>query len=60
MNTKIRNFLLEEDGITALEYGILAAIVAAVIVAVFGSKLKTLFDDIFTHLTSAADTTVTP
>jgi pilus assembly protein Flp/PilA len=35
MNTMIRKFLAEEDGITAIEYGVLAAIVAAAIVAAF-------------------------
>lgn len=37
MNTSIRNFLKEEDGITALEYGVLAALVATVILAVIGT-----------------------
>jgi pilus assembly protein Flp/PilA len=36
MNTSIRKFLAEEDGITALEYGILAALVAVILVAVIG------------------------
>lgn len=53
MNTSIRKFLAEEDGITALEYGILAAIVAAAIVAVFGSDIRTLYTAIFTSLTAA-------
>ncbi|WP_426270206.1 Flp family type IVb pilin [Dyella kyungheensis] len=58
MNTMIRNFLVEEDGITAIEYGILAAIVAAAIVAVFGSKLQDLFTTLFTNLTAVANTAV--
>lgn len=37
MNTSIRKFLAEEDGITALEYGVLAALVALVVAAVFGT-----------------------
>jgi pilus assembly protein Flp/PilA len=37
MNTSIRKFLAEEDGITALEYGVLAALVAVILVAVFGT-----------------------
>jgi pilus assembly protein Flp/PilA len=53
MNTSIRKFLAEEDGITALEYGILAAIVAAAIVAVFGTNITTLYNTIFTSLTAA-------
>ena len=37
MNAFIRKFLAEEDGITAMEYGILAALVAVILVAVFGT-----------------------
>lgn len=54
MNTSIRKFLAEEDGITALEYGILAAIVAAAILAIFGSRLQTFFTQIFGKLDTAA------
>jgi pilus assembly protein Flp/PilA len=50
MNTKIRNFLVEEDGITAIEYGILAAIVAAAVVLAFKGPLGTLFTSIFDAL----------
>jgi pilus assembly protein Flp/PilA len=53
MNTMIRKFIAEEDGITSIEYGILAAVVAAAIVAIFGGAtgpLQTLFTAIFTKL----------
>jgi pilus assembly protein Flp/PilA len=53
MNTMIRKFLAEEDGITAIEYGILAAVVAAAVLAIFGGAngpLQTLFAAIFTKL----------
>jgi pilus assembly protein Flp/PilA len=53
MNAMIRNFLVEEDGITAIEYGILAAMVAAAIVATFKSSLTTLFGKIFDALETA-------
>jgi pilus assembly protein Flp/PilA len=56
MNVSIRKFLKEEDGITALEYGILAALVAAALVAVFYPGLKTIFGTIFTNLTTAVNT----
>lgn len=59
MNTFIRNFLKEEDGITTLEYGILAAIVAAAIVAVFGTRLQNFFTAIFNTLDSKAGVTST-
>jgi pilus assembly protein Flp/PilA len=53
MNNSIRKFLVEEDGITALEYGILACIVAAALVAVFLPQLKTLYGTLMTQLTTA-------
>ena len=56
MNMSIRKFLAEEDGITALEYGILAAIVVAAIVATFGSDLPTLYKNIMTSLNAAVPT----
>ncbi|MDR3444235.1 MULTISPECIES: Flp family type IVb pilin [unclassified Dyella] len=58
MNTMIRKFLTEEDGITAIEYGVLAAVVVAAIVAVFGNAaggLHALFTTIFTNLTTAVN-----
>lgn len=51
MNMSIRKFLAEEDGITALEYGLLAALVAAALIAVFGARLETLFNAVFDKLT---------
>jgi pilus assembly protein Flp/PilA len=53
MNNRIRDFLCEEDGITALEYGILAAVVAGILVGTFRSSLSTVFDDIVTTLSAA-------
>ena len=56
MNTMIRKFLVEEDGITAIEYGILAAIVCAAIVAIFGGTttgIAGLLKTVMTALTSA-------
>jgi pilus assembly protein Flp/PilA len=61
MNTSVRNFLKEEDGITALEYGILAALVAIVLVAVIGKDntsglgliLQTLFNKVTSEVASA-------
>jgi pilus assembly protein Flp/PilA len=55
MNTMIRKFLVEEDGITAIEYGILAAIVCAAIVAIFGGAggIQGLFTSVMTALSNA-------
>lgn len=57
MKTSIRTFLKEEDGITALEYGVLAALVATIIVAVFGTTatggLGTILSGLLTKVTTA-------
>jgi pilus assembly protein Flp/PilA len=57
MNTSIRKFLAEEDGITALEYGILAALVAVILVAVVGTDsskgLGKVLSDLFTKVSTA-------
>jgi pilus assembly protein Flp/PilA len=50
MNASIRNFLAEEDGITALEYGILACIVAAALIAGFQTQIAGLYTSIMTAL----------
>ncbi|MBB6241646.1 Flp family type IVb pilin [Rhodanobacter sp. MP1X3] len=53
MNASISKFLREEDGITALEYGILAALVATALAGFFYPALKTLYQDLFTNMTTA-------
>ena len=43
---KIRRFFKEEEGVTAIEYGLIAALIAIAIVAgatTLGGKLDTLF-----------------
>jgi pilus assembly protein Flp/PilA len=45
----VRSFVADEDGVTALEYGMLAALIAAVIVGsvtTIGTKLGAMFDTI--------------
>lgn len=52
-----RNFLRNEDGVTAVEYGLIAALIAvAVIVTVtlLGSKLDAIFQSICTKLNNGA------
>ncbi|TVQ59206.1 MAG: Flp family type IVb pilin [Rhodobacteraceae bacterium] len=54
MSALIRNFLRDEDGATAIEYGLIAATMAVVIVAAFetlGGSLSTFFTSIGTSLT---------
>ncbi len=55
MKTKIIQFLREEDGVTTLEYGVLAAVVAVVIGSVFYTK----FSSTLTSLLGLVDTNVT-
>ncbi|PXV55331.1 pilus assembly protein Flp/PilA [Dyella jiangningensis] len=61
MNTMIRKFLAEEDGITAIEYGILAALVAAAVVAVFGGTggIKSIYSSVITALSDAVKSATT-
>jgi Flp pilus assembly protein protease CpaA len=40
MNASIRKFLKEEDGVTALEYGLLAAVIAGILIAVGNDQIK--------------------
>jgi pilus assembly protein Flp/PilA len=44
-----RRFLRDEEGVTAIEYGLIAALIAVVIIAgatLVGTNLNTLFTDI--------------
>ena len=55
----IKNFMQEEDGVTAIEYGLIAALIAvAIIVAVtqVGTDLNTVFGKVSKGLTGAAAT----
>jgi pilus assembly protein Flp/PilA len=45
----LRSFMLEEDGVTAIEYGLIAALVAVAVVAgatAIGSNINALFSRI--------------
>lgn len=49
----VRTFMADEEGVTALEYGMIAALIAAVIVGVvgdLGDKVAAAFGDIATAL----------
>lgn len=46
---QIQNFLKDEEGATAVEYGIMVALIAAVIIVAvtgLGEKLLAVFDDV--------------
>ncbi|MFM8466022.1 MAG: Flp family type IVb pilin [Oxalobacteraceae bacterium] len=52
---KVSDFLTDEQGATAVEYGIFVALIAAVIVTLvsnIGDKLKTAFQSILTALSA--------
>ena len=49
----IKNFIQDEDGVTAIEYGLIAALIAVVIIAavqLIGTKLNTTFGSVSTAL----------
>ena len=49
MVNHVMNFIHDEEGATALEYGLLAALIAAVIIATvttLGQTLDTVFSDV--------------
>ena len=54
MNASIRKFLKEEDGVTALEYGLLAAVIAGVLIAVGNDQIKGFSDTLFKNLSALA------
>ena len=57
--TKIKGFLVEEDGVTAIEYGLIAALVALGIIVgagMLGVSLDTIFQNI-SGILDAAPTT---
>ena len=52
----IQNFMREEDGVTAIEYGLIAALIAVVIIAsvkLVGTDLTLVFGAISTALAAA-------
>jgi pilus assembly protein Flp/PilA len=53
----IKNFLCEEDGVTAIEYGLIAALVGVAIVTSvtsLGGKLKDVFENVVLKLAPGA------
>jgi pilus assembly protein Flp/PilA len=62
MNAQIRKFFKEEDGVTALEYGLLAAVLAGIIIFFAQDGIKAVFDLVVTKLKAAVNggTTSTP
>ncbi len=60
---QIKNFLKDEEGATAVEYGLMVAAIAAVIIlAVFtlGGKVKTTFEGVNTAIDNKGVTPTAP
>jgi len=52
----IQKFIRDEQGVTAIEYGLIAALIAVVIIAavrIVGTQLRTTFTTIGTALSTA-------
>jgi pilus assembly protein Flp/PilA len=52
----IKNFIQEEDGVTAIEYGLIAALIAIVIIGAateVGDNLNLVFEEVRDALTAA-------
>lgn len=55
----IKNFMQEEDGVTAIEYGLIAALIAVVIITavqLVGTNLTAVFNKVAGCLSSAIGT----
>ncbi|MFT4246426.1 MAG: Flp family type IVb pilin [Pseudomonas sp.] len=55
MIRSIKRFLHEEDGVTALEYGLLAAVIAGVLVSTAGPAIEDFFTTLFDQLESVVE-----
>ncbi|HUC66492.1 MAG TPA: Flp family type IVb pilin [Stellaceae bacterium] len=56
MLSKISNLMRDESGATAIEYGLIAALISVVIIAAItlvGTKLSTVFNTVAGKLTTA-------
>ncbi len=54
---QVKQFVREEEGVTAIEYGLIAALIAVVIigaVTLAGTNLNTIFNTVATKLGTAA------
>ncbi|SOZ61143.1 Flp pilin component [Cupriavidus taiwanensis] len=56
LTTMFQQFVRDEDGVTAIEYGLIAALIAIVIIVsvqTVGTQLNSVFSKIGSYLTSA-------
>jgi len=57
MKTLLARFVRDESGVTAIEYGLIAALISVVIItaaAAVGTQLAAVFNNIATRLAAAA------
>jgi pilus assembly protein Flp/PilA len=57
MSSFLKSFIADESGVTAIEYGLIAALISVAIVAALtavGGQLNTLFNTVVTDLTPAS------
>jgi len=57
MMTYLKNFVNDRDGATAIEYGLIAALIAVVIISAvtsLGSNLSNVFNYVGNHVTTAS------
>lgn len=50
---RIKRFFRDEEGVTAVEYGLIAALIALVIIAavgLLGTNLRTAFENVAGHI----------
>ena len=62
MNAHIAQFLRDEEGATAIEYGIIAGLMAVILLAVFSTgpnSVKSVLEAIFLHVKNTALGTTT-
>ena len=55
LGSAVRNFVRDEEGVTAIEYGLIAALIAVVIiiaVSTVGTNLSTVFNYVAGRLTT--------
>jgi pilus assembly protein Flp/PilA len=60
MLSSITRFLRDEEGATAIEYGIIAGLMATILVAVFGTDTSSGVGKILNGIFTAIGTKVTP
>lgn len=62
MNAHITRFLRDEEGATAIEYGLIAGLMAVILLAVFDSNtgVKGTLNAIFLHVKNVATGVTTP